>query len=291
MRPAGNETSAAGIMPLGFDFQDLRCYPNPANPHSYFFVPTTPDVQRDSNGHPVVTMFDAGASAYLMFTATWQASASSVEALRHEIATGHAAGHHEPDPGDIRLAFAPLSDLECHALLGDGTGSAQTVGTSATSGLPPYDALFNITVSPDRADFARRAANGEPGFLAIEYVGDLRIPSVASAAFRSESGELLPWLRDHRTSSASMRELLEEAIALGLATVKVDAPDHPGGEMAIELYDRVLSQAAQIAPRWIAEGAWGTLATDAAIQRDTREPIRAVADIGALIAKSSLRRS
>jgi hypothetical protein len=53
----------------------------------------------------------------------------------------------------------------------------------------------------------------------------------------------------------------------------------------------VLSQAAQIAPRWIAEGAWGTLATDAAVQRDSREPIRAVADVGALIAKGSLRRS
>ena len=286
MRAFSNDMSAPATMTLSFDFRDLHCYANPANPRSYYFLPSAAGVRRDATGHPMISLLDVGATgSYLMFTATWQASAASLDALRREI----AAGHQDPDADSIQLAFAPLSGVECHALLGDGSGQFKTVGTSATSGMPPYDAVFNLSVPPDRAADAARAVRGEAGFLAVEYVADLRVPSVASAAFRSDSGELLPWLREARGSGVPMRTLLEEAVELGLATVTIDAPDHPGGQLAIELFDRVLTQAALVAPRWITEGDYGTLAADATVERDSGEPIRAFADVGGLVVDSSTR--
>jgi hypothetical protein len=235
----------------------------------------------------MITVLDVGSSGYAMFTATWGASAASVEALRREI----ASGHRDPDASRIRLSFAPVSVPQCHALLGDGSGTFQTIATSATSGLPPYDALFNLTIPRERLSHVQSAVNGERGFLAIEYVADLRVPATANAAFRSQSDDLLPWLRDRGRSDKSMRALLEEAVALGLATVTVDAPDHAGGQIAIELFDRVLNHAAQVAPQWITQGDRGHLEVEATVERDAREPVRALADIGGIVASGSARPS
>jgi hypothetical protein len=233
----------------------------------------------------MITVLDVGSSGYAMFTATWGASGASVDALRREI----ASGHRDPDASRIRLSFAPVSAPQCHALIGDGSGTFQTIATSATSGMPPYDALFNLEIPQERLAHVKSAVTGERGLLAIEYVAHLLVPATASAAFRSQSDDLLPWLRARRSSDTPMRALLEEAVELGLATVTVDAPDHAGGQITTELFDRVLTQAAQVAPRWITEGDYGHLEVDATVERDVREAVRAFADIGGILASGSAR--
>jgi hypothetical protein len=282
-----NQMSARLTMQSTFIFRDLRCYVDPADARSYYFLPSAADVRRDGNGQPMITVLDTGSSGYAMFTATWGAAPGSVDALRRDIADGHR----DPDASHIRVAFAPVSAPQCHALLGDGSGTFQTIGTSATSGLPPYDALFNLAIPPDRLAHVTRGLNGERGFLAIEYLADLLVPSTASAAFRSQSSSLLAWLRARRGSDTPMRALLEEAVELGLATVTVEAPDHADGQMAMELFDRVLTQAAQAAPRWITEGDSGHLEIEAVVDRNVREPVRAFADIGGIIASAPARPS
>jgi len=233
----------------------------------------------------MLTMVDVGASSVVMFTATWSASEPSVDALGREIASGYG----EADAGRIKLSFAPMTPPKCHALLGDGTGSFETIATSLTSGVPPYDALFNLSLQGVRPTQVRSAMRGERGHLAIEYVADLLIPSIATATLRSHAAALLPWLRARRSRGESIRGLLDEAIESGLATVTVDAADHPDGEVATELYERVLTEVTQLASRWIAEGGSGDIEVGAALERDVREPVRAFADIGGIVASGSTR--
>lgn len=266
-----------------FTFQQLRCFADPSDPRSYYFVPLTADLQRDSRQRPMITMLDTGSSGYVMFTATWAAPAATVDALRREI----AAGHHDPDASRIRLSFAPVSSPQCHALLGDGTGSLQTIATSATSRMPPYDALFNVPIHQDRMAQVRSAMRGEAGFLAIEYVAELRVPASGTARFHADAAELIPWLRREQGSGKSMRALLEEAVELDLASVAVSVPERQG-ELAVELFDRVVAQAAQAAPRWMAEGGAGSLDVEAIVDRGSPEPIRACADIGRIVAGGSV---
>jgi hypothetical protein len=273
-------------MPPSFSFLDLRCFADPSDARSYYFLPVTPGLRRDARQQPMITLLDLAASGNLMFTATWSAESGSVEALRREI----AKGHHESDVSRIRLSFAALSSLECHALLGDGTGSFQTVATSQTSGVPPYDALFNLSLTTDHLTRVRNAMRGDQGFLAIEYVADLLVPFTAAATFRSEIAHLAPWLRT-RTGGGSIRTLLEEAVEAGVATVTIDAPDSPGEDIAIELFNRVISQAAQVAPRLAAEDGAGDIDVHVTLERSARERVRAFADIGGIVAGGSVRPS
>ena len=287
MHGLSEETSAPTIMEPDFTFRDLRCFADLSDAQSYYFLPSTPDLQRDSTHRPMLTMLDVGSSGYLMFTATWAAPPASVEALRHEI----ASGHHVPDTSHIRLSFAPVVSPQCHALLGDGTGSFQTLATSDTSRVPPYDAVFNLPLQEERLAHVRSAMRGEQGFLAIEYVAELRVRAVGTATFRADAGELLAWLRHERRGSKSLRELLEVAVELNLATVAIHAPGRLGTDIVSKLFDRVLSEVAQQAPRWIAEGGTGLIGVEASIEEGVPEPVRAFADIGRIVSSGSVRRS
>jgi hypothetical protein len=287
MRALCDTASAWHTMPPSFTFRDLRCFADPTDALSYYFLPMTADVQRDSRQQPMITTLDVGSSAYVMFTATWRAASGSVDALRQEIATGHQ----DADGGRIRLSFAPVTSPHCHAMLGDDSGASRTIATSTTSGVPPYDALFNLSVAGDQLTHVRNALRGQTGFLAIEYVADLLVPATAAATFRSDAGELLPWLRDRCAGGESVRDALEHAVEAGMATVTIDTADHADEAIAIELFDRVLSQAAQVAPRWIAAGGYGDIDVGIALERNAREPIRVFADIGGIVGGASRRRA
>lgn len=275
-------------MESSFNFRDLRCFVDPSDARTYYFLPAAPDLQRDSNRRPMITMIDAGSTGYVMFTARWAAPSDSVEALRREI----AASYHDPDTSGIRLSFAPVSSLQCHVLLGDGCGAFQTIATSTTSRVPPYDALFNLTIDNERLAHIRNAVGGKRGFLAIEYAADLLVPSIGRAMFSADARGLMTWLRTHRDSGRSMRALLEEAVELGLASVTVDTPEHRGGgDAAVELFERVLDQVAQVVPRLMAEGGDGIIEVEATVERGAPQPIRAFADVGDLVASASIQPS
>jgi hypothetical protein len=266
-----------------FTLLGCSCYVDPTDDRRYYFLPSAPDVRRDASGLPMITVVDVGSAGYVMFTATWTAPGASMDALKFQIANERGG----PDAGPIRLSIALVSEPRCHALIGDGHGAFERIATSATSGVPPYDALFNVPVPQERLDHVKRAAKGERGFLAVEYAADLMVPAAAAAVFRSRSSDLLPWLRGRVGSDAPIQGLLEEAVGLGLATVTFDPPDCAGGAVSAELLDRILSQAAQAAPRWITEGDRGHFEVEATAEWDEREPVRAFADIGDIVAGGS----
>ena len=57
-----------------FAFRGLCCFPSARDAAIWHFVPQQPDVQRGDDGRPLVVLMEAGADAYLIFTATWRAS-------------------------------------------------------------------------------------------------------------------------------------------------------------------------------------------------------------------------
>lgn len=270
-----------------FTFGDLRCFADPSDARHYYFLPIAPDRQRGGDQRPMITMLDVGSSGHVMFTATWGARPASVNALKRQI----AAGHQDPDTSRIRLSFAPIASPACHVLLGDGSGAFRTIATSATSRVPPYDALFSLPVPSQSLDQVRAAVRGREDFLAVEYVAELRIPAAGTAAFRADAARLISWLRSERHGGASLRALLEEAVQAGLATVTVSASERLGAEVAGELFDRVLTQVADVAPRWMAHGGAGVVEVEASIERGAPEHVRACADIGRIVAGGSLQSS
>jgi hypothetical protein len=196
----------------------------------------------------VFSLIQTGATGFLMLTAVWRASEAAIDALRHEL----AARSNLPDPTQIKLTLAPIAVTRGDLLIGDGAGGFQTLGTSTTSQMQPYSALFSVSLTKEQFPQVAAAVNGRSGFLAVEYSADLLIETRARARLTPQSSLFLPWLRDTGGEDEnSFRSALEEAIQDGLALVSVELPERASTQLIARLYDRLLSQAGIVLPRLI----------------------------------------
>lgn len=267
---------------MTFDFRGLRFFSSADDATAGYFLPREPSLQSDAGGRPMLTMVDLGASAYLLFTSRWVASEQDLGALRSEIA------NRDHEPVDlIKLSYAPITSPRCNALIGDGSGSFQTIATSNTSGVPPYDAVFNLFLANDRLAQAKASLRGEQGFLGIEYLAELPVPIKATATLRARAHRLLPWLRARSGNSHDFSQLLTEAVEAQVAEVIIDRLETPDSELTVEIYNKVIAQAAQMLPRWIDQDAPGDINVAVTIEKNVNEPVRAFADIGAIVSTDS----
>ena len=209
------------IIPDSFEFEGLLCFAQQPSKHSYYYLPLQADVDRDADGRPMFSLIAFGALGYLMCTAVWRAADRALEALRNEIARRNDFG----DPSTIELAFAPVDMARCDLLMGYSSGEFQTIATNSTSGLPPYSAVFSVTLTEEQFASAAAAVNGQAGYLAIEY--DVLItPVTASGRFVPKSVRFVPWLREYLSlGQAGLRSAIEEAVEVGLAAIHVCLPE------------------------------------------------------------------
>jgi hypothetical protein len=261
-----------------FVFRGLRCIPSRIDPSAWFVLPNDADLERDASGRLLLTMIDLGSSAYLLFTARWAASPGDLDALRAELATRGAAG----DPGAISLSFPPIESPRCDVLLRGPDRAYEVIASSATSGYPPYNAAFNLTLEGDRLAAARAAAEGEPGVLMVEYHAGLPVTTTATASFRS-TAELLPWLRA-QSPAGDVRALLDEAIRSGRAEIHVDMPEPGATEVVGALYDRALTQVERLLSDSLDQFEQGEVRIEVSADHVATEQVRALVDVGELTA-------
>lgn len=264
-----------------FDFRGLHCYAPATEDGAWTYLPAVADVQRGREGQPLLTFSEFDRSAYLLFAARWNAAACDVAALREELATRVPAAHAS------RLRAACLRETSCTVRAADGRGGFTSLGTSATSGMPPYDAVFNLYLNGEALEQVRAALRGDVGRLAIEYRGNRIAAACARARFSASGTSLGTYWRAH-ARDGNAAQVLEHAVADGAARIDVDAPDPFAGALAPELYRRVLERAAEIVPPLLEQAPGADVQALVSLEQEVDIPVRACADVGALVAAESL---
>lgn len=262
-----------------FEFRGLLCFARQSAPDSYYFAPLHADLDRDPEGRPLFSLITIGAKGYLMLTAVWRATDKALQALRKEIATRVEID----DPATIELLFAPAKVAKCDLLLGDGSGHFQTLASSSTSGMPPYPAVFGVSLTEEQFARAAAAVNGRVGFMAIEYDVQLSTHVRASARLVPQSVRFISWLRTFASGDqAPFRSALEAAIEDGLATVSVSLPNSPTNQLIARLYERLLTQATTVLPRMISswnDDGIAELEVVVELVEESSQPMRPLADL------------
>jgi hypothetical protein len=260
------------------DFHGIRYARSLLDPSTWEYLPRSATLRRDPAGRPSLTLIDLDTSGYLLLTATWGAPEDELAALRTEIATQNAV----PSPDLVRLAFASVASPRCEALVGDGTGGFGVVASSATSGNPPYDALFNLTLREDQLAAARAATHGEQGRLAVEYQALLPAQVQATATFTAAGVALGDWIAAHG-GGPDLIGLLDTAVQEGVARVRLDACEGDPGLITTDLYARLLDEVARTLSRHDL-AVLGDVTVTVTLDKRVTEPVTAFTDIGSIIA-------
>jgi hypothetical protein len=214
-----------------------------------------------------------------MLAATWGVSADQLDTLRAAL----DSADRRPETTAVRLTPAPVLSPRCLLLLGSGDGSFQPVGTSPTSRVWPYDAVFGVTLQGDDIARARRALAGEPGLLAIEYVGDVSRLVTAAGTLRASNVTVHELTRQADRDRRRLRTALEDALTTGRATFTPEPSTGVPADMAVALRDRVLTRAVDAAWEWSGQPGNTDLEVTVAFERTVRETVRARTDVGVAV--------
>ncbi len=217
-----------------------------------------------------------------MFTAVWRATDKVLEALRNEIVVRNKISNQST----IKLSVAPVHVARCNLLMSDSSGQFQEIATSSTSGIPPYSAVFNATLTEEQIAYATAAVNGRAGYLAIEYDSSLITPVTVSGRLVPQSVRFVPWLREYLSVGHSgLRSAIEEAIKEGLVAIQLSVPEDPTGKLISALYDRLLTRASELLPELIEtwdEYTYTDLEVEVTLVEDVSQPFHPRTDLSRL---------
>jgi hypothetical protein len=138
-------------------FENVRYAPSPRQPGAFQYLPLAPSCQLDPAGRPAVSLLAAGDAAFLQLAAQWDPPADALERLRAKLAE-------EAGAGSATLVPPQLSVDRCR-LRADG----DEIGSVATSGFPPWVALFALALDAGTRSAAMAALHGEPGRLTVTF--------------------------------------------------------------------------------------------------------------------------
>ena len=167
-------------------------------------------------------------------------------------------------------------------MIGDGAGASETVASSATLGFPPFDAVFNLFLQGAELTHAKAALQGASGRLTIRYSAELRMPVSARAALTAKGPALMAAIAG-AGDRAALRGALDHAVETNLAQVIVEDVDEDAATLIGELYELVLDRAAEALQRFERQDVPDDFRLTAALEREIGRPIRALADMGALL--------
>lgn len=194
-------------LPEGFDYQGIYCYRSPTEPSSFYYIPGAPGPQRNSQGVPAISLFASDQVAILQLSSQWDNSIQ-LEELRKYLANKFP----ELKLAAIRLQSAPLVVEEVRLTLKDNAGNPEVLGTSNSSGHPPFSAVFSVQLSNEQKAQAISAFNGHKGFLTISYQASLSVECFAEVSVTGDITKDFNKLNKDAVLEDCLRQI-EEAIA------------------------------------------------------------------------------
>lgn len=163
------------------DVEDAWVVPSDEDSNLFFYTPKTPGIAPDANGRRQINLIAAGDGGFLQVTASWGLDGVRRDEIRDDLVRQTGA-----DPSQIRLEPSQDSVREASLLLGDGEGEFETLKTSRSSGVPPFQSAFSAMLDGDQMSRARRALSGERGFLTVRYEITRSAHSTRHEFWRSE---------------------------------------------------------------------------------------------------------
>jgi hypothetical protein len=174
---------------------------------AWTYVPPHPSLERSPGGTPMLTVIEAGPTAFLQCTAR--------VALHEEARSALLARLQEIEPRAETLEAAPLA-VERIALEVKTGSSWVAVAESKGSGMPPWTAALAATLAPDRLAAIKSAVAGERGRARLRAW--IVLPASPATFQRSEATGEVHIETPTGTASARFTATADASSAAGTAT-------------------------------------------------------------------------
>jgi hypothetical protein len=167
------------------------CYASDDDPGVWLYIPAAP-VAELAGGKPTVHLWASPASGILQLGADWTVRADAL--ARVEAAVKRAVGAGQP----VRLQPAPAVVRQVSLEIAGDQGQPSVVAVSASSGFPPYRAIFRAALDAAKTSAVVAALNGRSGLVSVRYRVAVPLTATASEVVPREVdriGDISAWFR------------------------------------------------------------------------------------------------
>ena len=272
-------TSPGGA--VGYEVDD-------GTPPTIRVIPSAPAPEISANGVPTAMLYISGNTGLLTIGVRWWPSDEELTGIRNRVAAalGRSPAEFLVTPDDFRVEGVSL-------VLADDSGTAgPELARNASSGLPPFTALFSVDVS-EHLDAVRRACEGEPDLLSVRVDAELLRGRSVTTVLAAQVGD---WAEDLLASDdAAVVPSVEALVQRGVVQrARSSAPD--ASEMLPDLVaeaDRMAAERLVAGVRTVGAQVGGppgegtaSVGVAATARRPEQLPLVRSADVGAWLRAS-----
>jgi hypothetical protein len=201
------------------NYKGVLYYKSEDKPDTFFYLPGDPVPERNSEGRPTLSLFVSDQGGMLQLGSKWTVETDTLESLRDLIRE-----EHELDPSLIMLSQVNASIDKVTLALGDGEKEFEDLATSASSGFPPYTALFNVQLTKEQKAPVMTSINGREKFLEVRYDIKLTFPVTAKVKISGDMKEDLETNKEELSPEDSMI-LIKNALSEGRLKIERSASE------------------------------------------------------------------
>lgn len=195
------------MLPEGDEFNGIYCYRQGEDPATFFYIPGPPVPARTSMGDPSISLITMVPVSMLQVGLQWNADSETLTNVAGQLAKKYP----ELDPAHIQLVPAPVSVTGVTLELSNRDGRYESIGVAASSSMPPFSAIFSISLKPDQSTLVISALNGGRDIMRAVYSLSVDVGVNASATL---SGDMTDDLR--QLGSNATEEQCENSLKAAL---------------------------------------------------------------------------
>jgi hypothetical protein len=169
---------------IAFQTKSACFYSQSGRHDTLYFLPSVPVPELDTLGRPTLTLLKTPQTSILQLGAQLTMSAAALSTAAAEIA------RQQPSFASAQLQPGFVTVHEVNLMLADPSGAATTLKTSHSSGFPPYNVVFSVTLTPAQTAAAESAIMGRTGLLFVDY--KISLPPELKVSL---GGEIEPLIR------------------------------------------------------------------------------------------------
>ena len=239
-------------LPNGFYLQDNYCYPyGLTSERSFGYIPGAPTLKQSEGMPPVATLMSSPKGAELALTLVWDLSFEVQRQIRMEILKKY------PGSTSISLNIGNFSNPQVILTIQEGQQTLHTFGPRPSSGMRPYQTVFQESLTAREKNQAIAAFNGQSGNLIATYQTELNLTAEIQVTISGNIAEdlkelapkpkkkgWLPWDRDREGANDDVtiekcRAQVDKSIKAGRLLINREETPNVSDELRMEVENEI----------------------------------------------------
>ncbi|HTE24170.1 hypothetical protein [Flavitalea sp.] len=213
-------TNLAATLPDADAYADLFCYRKTTDPATIYYIPLKLSPEKGQQEKLQFNLLVTGTVNMIQLASRWDTDRSLLKRLQESLLEKL-----KPESiSSINFSTPSTTVKEARLELADDNKKYNVLQSTTTSGFPPFNVIFNISIDNAQKDRVLHTLNGTDNYMRTIYIATIPVNKTASAALKGDLTKI-PELTKPELDHGNIPALLNKAIEDGVFELQIQGDD------------------------------------------------------------------